>query len=115
MWRDQRSGVGELWLREFRPAGPIAVELEPAPGGSSGLAERPLVQGPNPFHGVLQLAGPAREPVAVISIMGRRVATLPAVAEHWDGRTTRGERAAAGIYLLHGLRSGRLARVVLLP
>ncbi len=115
LWRDQRSGVAELWLREFRPAGPIAVHLDPAREGSPGPAGLPLVRGPNPFHGVLQLAGPAREPVAIISILGRQVTTLSPAARHWDGRTARGERAAAGVYLLRGLRSGRLARVVLLP
>lgn len=118
VWRDQRSGVYEIWLREFRPAGPIAV-ADPAGGepGAAGPAVMgpPLVRGPNPSRAGVRLAAPLEERLGVWDVAGRRVTVLPPGTLAWDGRASDGRRLGAGVYLLRAARSGRQARVVLLP
>jgi len=109
-WRDRRSGANDIYLREFRPRGPIAVE-EPAPLS----AAAPLVRGPNPWQRVLWLSRPPGEPVGVFDLEGRTVARLSPSASSWDGRDAGGRAVSPGVYFLRGLDSRRVARVVRLP
>lgn len=111
VWRDRRSGANDLYLREFRPAGPIAVaEALPIEGLMS-----PLVRGPNPWRSILALAGPPGEVVRVFDLQGRAIGQLAPPALAWDGRDAGGRAVPPGIYFLRGSASGRVAQVVRLP
>jgi len=112
LWRDRRSGENDLFLREFRPTGPIAVgdpTLAPIAAGSE------LISGPNPFWAEVRLAGPPQETVRILDVTGRTMVLLSPVATAWDGRDRDGRSVPAGVYFLRGLESGRVARIVRLP
>ncbi len=111
LWRDRRSGANDLYLREFRPAGPIAIEEEPALMSNGS----PLVRGPNPWRANVELAGPPGERVWIVDGAGRTVARLDPGALHWDGRDAMGRPVHSGVYFLRGVASGRVARVVRIP
>lgn len=111
LWRDQRTFPAELWLREFRPTGPIAVELE----FMQPVAPVLRVIGPNPFRHSVRIDVGSNEMIRVVSPTGRLVTELPAGARTWDGRVESGARASAGVYWLVDPASGQRARVVLLP
>jgi len=111
LWRDGRGGQNDLFLREFRPTGPIGVgdpTLAPIAAGE-------LISGPNPFWTEIRLAGPPRETVRILDVTGRTMVLLSPVATAWDGRDRDGRSVPAGVYFLRGLETGRAARIVRLP
>jgi hypothetical protein len=112
LWRDRRSGANDLYLREFRPQGPIGVP-EPGPAWISVTA--PLVRGPNPWQNAVWLDGPPGEPVIVFDLGGRAVAEIGPSIGFWDGRDAGGRRVPPGVYFLRGRVSARVARVVRVP
>jgi hypothetical protein len=91
-----------------------------------GLAFGPPISNPTPLGATIPyvLPEPAQVRIAVLDIAGRRIRNLfrgmaPAgeQAVAWDGRNERGERVAAGVYLveLSGGKWRRSARVVVTP
>ncbi len=95
-------------LDVYATAGVVAVEPGSGLPARSGFATLP---GPNPTRAELSIrfavrdAGPVR--VEVLDVAGRVVALVANrnyrpgfYGVEWDGRTTHGDRAAAGVYLL---------------
>ncbi len=109
VWRDDRSGVREIWLREFRGDGRIGVATP-----SAHVAPR-LVVAPNPARGRVVVAGAGAEWVEVYDARGACVYRLAPGERVWTGARVDGRRLAAGAYLFQARPSGRTAKVVYVP
>ncbi|MCA9751908.1 MAG: T9SS type A sorting domain-containing protein [Gemmatimonadetes bacterium] len=89
----------------------------PDPGDHEPTGPAPFLAGPNPWsaEGALRLtraAGPGDWSVDVHDVTGRRLRTLSGTgALTWDGRTTSGDRAPAGVYFLRA-RAGEDVRTL---
>ncbi|HWN80475.1 MAG TPA: hypothetical protein VNM87_00120, partial [Candidatus Udaeobacter sp.] len=108
LWRDRRSGVSEVVLREFRPGGPIGIAELSAPG----IPGPWLVLGPNPGSGVQAFRAPATESIEIRNAAGRLVQLLAAGTRGWNGVDAEGHPVAAGVYFLRGTATSRTERVV---
>ena len=92
--------MSEVYLREFRPGGPIGVEMpEVAP-----VVTPWLVRGPNPSWGAVAFRAPASEPIEIRDVAGRLLGRLPAGVERWEGVDDAGHPVPAGVYFLRGNR-----------
>jgi hypothetical protein len=112
-WRDRRSGVSEIYLREFRPGGPIGVPDVPGSvDGAGSAASSWFVLGPNPGSGGVTFRAAASEPIAVRDVKGRLLRRLAPGAQLWDGRDASGRLLPAGVYFLAGTITSRTDRVV---
>lgn len=113
LWRDRRSGVNDIYLREFRPEGPIGIAPSwPESATIGSIVPSPLVRGANPWRGELALDPISGERVRVFDATGRVLITLAPGARLWDGRDRSGNPAAPGVYFLLGDLTGRAGRAV---
>jgi hypothetical protein len=108
LWQDRRSGVTEIFFREFRPQGPIAVPELAAPDVPSPW----LVLGPNPGSGAVAFRAPAPEPIAILDVGGRILTRLAPGVQSWSGVDAAGRPVPAGVYFLRGSTTGRSERMV---
>ncbi|MGH2571575.1 MAG: hypothetical protein ACRDGR_10135, partial [bacterium] len=105
VWKDERTGNHDLWIRRGGPSGTHAPIALPA--------ERSWLAFPNPTRGTVRLLGPsdAACELVVLDVSGRAVRRLSGSGEiAWDGRDAGGRSVPGGVYFVHEAAARRAIR-----
>ena len=119
------NGDGDIEVSEYIPYSLVTTSVREAPGSNSAILLMPVR--PNPFGASTLirffLPAPAYVNASVYDVTGRRVRLLASGIKNrgwnelrWDGKTSNGSRASAGIYFvrLSSARGNTTRKVILL-